>query len=68
MSARPTRIVEERLARIHALVLAMDCVADRGADLPGDVAETCAWLRMMAHEELDSLRAGLDFKVLNSDT
>jgi hypothetical protein len=45
----------------------MDCVADRGADLPGDVAETCAWLRMMAHEELDSIRA-LGTQVLDIPT
>ena len=67
MTAPRTMIVEERLARISALVLAMDCVADRGADLPGDVAETCAWLRMMAHEELDSIRA-LGTQVLDIPT
>jgi hypothetical protein len=58
-------IVEERLARIKPLALAMKGVASRGGDLPADPADTCGWLRMMAIDEVDKVKSALALEVLN---
>ena len=62
MSAPDTSIVEERLSRLKALLLAMQCVGERGGDLPGDSGEVCGWLGAMARAELAKVIAVLDFK------
>jgi hypothetical protein len=69
VTAARTMIVEERLSRIEALTLALDCVAARGGELNGTLlANTCGFLRIMVHEELESLTAGLGADVLNTST
>lgn len=65
MSASDTLIVE--LARIKALVIAMESVVSRTGDLK-EVDETCGWLRVMATDDLERLKAGLDTTVMNIDT
>ena len=47
--------VEEGMARLKALAMAMEAVGRRGGDLPGDAAETMGWLGMIWREEHDSL-------------
>ena len=54
-----TCLVEERLARANALVLALESAAQREGDFPGNLADVCGWLRIMAVEELTKVRAVL---------
>ena len=68
MNKSATIIVEERLGRIKALARALECVAIRDDDLPGNACDTCGWLGILVHEEMDKLKAGLDFTVLNTPT
>ena len=67
MSARDTLTVEGRLARVKAVMEAMQSVTAAGDDFQGNAAETCGWLRMMAAEEMAKVKAALGTEVLNRD-
>jgi hypothetical protein len=59
-------IVEERLARVDALMLAMRCTAAHGRELPG-ASDACAWLHLMAQDDLAKIRKSLGPEILNGD-
>jgi hypothetical protein len=59
VSASDSHIVESRLARARALLFAMEAVAHRADDWTGNVGETCGWLRELAVDELDKVKAVL---------
>ena len=67
MSAPDTSIVDERLGRLKALLFAMQCVGERGGDLPGDAGEVCGWLGAIAQSELAKVLAVLDLDVTNKE-
>lgn len=66
-TVRNTQNVESRLARIKALVEAIESVALREVDFPGDMGEAAGWLRQMAVEELEKVKAVLDLDVMGRD-
>jgi hypothetical protein len=59
--------IEERLARIGALTVAMHCVAAAGDDCQGDTVDVCGYLAQMARDELAKVEA-LDASVLTIST
>jgi len=62
MSAKP-EIIEERLAKVQALVFALEMVAERDGGL--DVRGAPGWLRIMALEELDRVKTALRGEALD---
>lgn len=68
MSGRDdTDTVESRLARVKAVIEAMQAVAAAGDAFQGNAAGTCGWLHMMAADELRKMTAALGVEVLNRD-
>ena len=59
--------IEERLARIGALTVAMHCVAVVGGDCQGDPVDVCGYLAQMARDEMATVEA-LGAQVLNIHT
>jgi len=58
MSAHDTLNVEERIDRIRAVLIAMDCVAAQAGELAG-AANACGWLKLIAQEDLEKISASL---------
>lgn len=67
MSAAETSIVEVRLRRIKAILVALPCVALKGDDC-GGMADISAELGAMAAEEMAKVEAVLGAEVLNRDS
>jgi hypothetical protein len=66
MSARDdTLTVEHRLGRVKAVVTALQCITAAGDDCLDDAADTCAFLAVMADEEMDRVKAALGVEEMN---
>jgi hypothetical protein len=63
MNASDTEIVESRLARARALVVAIESVVARNDGF--DPAETAGWLKIMAFDELDRVTSAPAGEALN---
>lgn len=59
-------IVEERLARVSALMLALRCTGIQAQEMPGGT-EACGWLYLMAQDELEKAKACLGIDAMNRD-
>lgn len=57
-------IVEERLDRVSALMLALRCTAPQAGELPGGT-DACEWLYLMAQEDLEKVKECLDVDAMN---
>jgi hypothetical protein len=67
VSAPDTATVEHRLARVMAIMTAMQCVTAAKGNCLGDAADACSYLALMADEEMAKARSALDVEVLNRD-
>jgi len=56
-------LVEERLARVSALMLALRCTAADAQEMPGG-SDACEWLYLMAREDLEKVKECLDFDAM----
>ncbi|HQS14410.1 hypothetical protein [Reyranella sp.] len=57
-------LVEERLARVSALMLALRCTAADAQEMPGGT-DACEWLYLMARDDLDKIKECLGDDVMN---
>lgn len=60
-------LVEERLARVSALMLGLRCTATLAQEMPGGT-DACEWLYRMAREDLEKVKGCLDFETMNRRT